>query len=249
MHLNNRTIYLHISSFVALRYNSFVVVGFPLKEYLTANEDSETEANESLEKYYNAQALVDRRGRLLHLYRKHFLYETDEQWANEGPQFEAVRIEELRVTVGFGICMDVNPYKFQAPFDLYEFATFHRDHGTQLLLCSMNWLTHENRPFIKDRNSYNDTVATADDIADEPAERGDQELLFTEQNLRYWFVRLSKLIGTECYTVISNRIGNEMGTIFCGNSCILDLQSPKVLGWLDRTQEALLIRQIDFIER
>lgn len=31
-----------------------------------------------------------------------------------------------RWQVGLGICMDINPYRFEAPFDRFEWANFHK---------------------------------------------------------------------------------------------------------------------------
>lgn len=36
--------------------------------------------------------------------------------------------------------MDLNPYKFEAPFEAFEFANFHKERGTSLLLVSTAWL-------------------------------------------------------------------------------------------------------------
>ena len=47
-------------------------------------------------------------------YRKHFLYEADETWADEGPFFDTFLLKlprsENTIKVGHGICMDINPY-------------------------------------------------------------------------------------------------------------------------------------------
>lgn len=51
--------------------------------------------------------LVDRDGRIQKLYRKHFLFSVDEQWATEGSGFDICDVEGLRF--GLGICMDINP--------------------------------------------------------------------------------------------------------------------------------------------
>lgn len=41
---------------------------------------------------------VDRQGNLRHIYRKHFLYETDKRWVTgPGPRFEYVDVDDARL--------------------------------------------------------------------------------------------------------------------------------------------------------
>lgn len=42
--------------------------------------------------------------------------------------------------------MDLNPYRFQAAFQEMEFATFHLNHKSDLILCSMAWNKDEEAP-------------------------------------------------------------------------------------------------------
>jgi protein N-terminal amidase len=37
------------------------------------------------DKMYNSQMVVNANGEFVKSYKKHFLYETDEKWADEGP--------------------------------------------------------------------------------------------------------------------------------------------------------------------
>ncbi|KAJ5573880.1 Carbon-nitrogen hydrolase [Penicillium hispanicum] len=53
--------------------------------------------------------------------------------------------EDKRVATSFGICMDINPYKFEAPFTAFEFANRVLDSQSQLVILSMAWLTHASR--------------------------------------------------------------------------------------------------------
>lgn len=115
--------------------------------------------------YYNSMLVVDENGEFILNYRKSFLYYTDETWAAEGQvergfhelefasqgtlssltnpvhQGEQVLSEKKRVATSLGICMDINPYKFEAPFDKWEFATRVLDSKSQLVILSMAWLT------------------------------------------------------------------------------------------------------------
>ncbi len=86
--------------------------------------------------------LVAPDGELLNSYAKHFLFEADETWADEGPSFEAMSltIRKREVKVGFGICMDINPYKFEAPFHDFELASFYSKEKVDLVLFSTGWI-------------------------------------------------------------------------------------------------------------
>ncbi|KAJ6022049.1 Carbon-nitrogen hydrolase [Penicillium herquei] len=50
-----------------------------------------------------------------------------------------------KVATSFGICMDINPYKFEAPFTAFEFASRVMDSRSQLVILSMAWLTMHDR--------------------------------------------------------------------------------------------------------
>jgi len=91
----------------AKRLGSHVVCGFP--ERATGG-------------LYNAMLIADPAGAIVHVYRKHFLYETDESWATEGPAFGKVTLPGIG-RCGLGICMDLNPYRFTAPSGDFEFAS------------------------------------------------------------------------------------------------------------------------------
>ena len=65
--------------------------------------------------------LVSPQGDLVINYDKHFLYETDETWAEEGESFKVfknLKIAQKALNVGFGICMDLSPYQFKARYVL-----------------------------------------------------------------------------------------------------------------------------------
>lgn len=98
------------------------------------------------ERYYNSLLVVDENGDLVLNYRKAFLYYTDETWAAEGDAARAfLRLPfgspARQVDTTFGICMDINPYKFEAPFTAWEFANRVLDSNSQLVVLSMAWLT------------------------------------------------------------------------------------------------------------
>jgi protein N-terminal amidase len=101
--------------------------------------------------------------------------------------------------IGFGICMDLNPYRFQSAFDAFEFAHFHKEAKTQLLLCSMNWLYQPEDHDMTDTDPYGG-------YQNQPA----------MSTIQYWVLRSLPLIEASheypILMVIANRIGKEKGT-------------------------------------
>ncbi|KAJ5182867.1 Carbon-nitrogen hydrolase [Penicillium capsulatum] len=65
--------------------------------------------------------------------------------ASASDALEEATANEKRVATSFGICMDINPYKFQAPWTKWEFANQVLDTRSQLVILSMAWLTHMSR--------------------------------------------------------------------------------------------------------
>ncbi|KAJ5104848.1 Carbon-nitrogen hydrolase [Penicillium alfredii] len=143
----------------AKRLRCKVCVGYPEIE-ADAQDTSQT-------KYYNSLLVVDENGDVILNYRKSFLYFTDETWAAEGDvergfhelsfssddrsssstdlvggvRPSTAEQKERRIATSFGICMDINPYKFEAPFTAWEFANRVLDSKSQLVILSMAWLT------------------------------------------------------------------------------------------------------------
>ncbi|KAJ3000452.1 Carbon-nitrogen hydrolase [Globomyces sp. JEL0801] len=165
---------------------------------------------------YNSISLINPDGTINLTYDKHFLFEVDEHWAEPGESFLSRNIPRLGGQVGFGICMDVNPYKFTAPFEDFEFGNFHLTNQSKLVLLSMAWL----KP----------TKETPEKI--------------TLDMMNYWALRLSPLIkSADPVTVcICNRIGEEDDVVFGGSSCILRFDNGKVfsLGSLSFNETGVL---------
>jgi protein N-terminal amidase len=207
---------------IARQLACHVVCGFP-----------ERTAEEIL---YNSLLVADSRGEIVHVYRKHFLYMTDESWAAEGPAFSCVDIAGLG-RCAFAICMDLNPYKFKAPSDRFEFASSlfeppleHHEHpaaGTHalkadLILSCNNWL----------RNPLDLSL-------------GDAE--HTRWLLNYWAYRLLPALSQPVIFAVANRVGRERKTLFAGASCVIDLGTRTVLGHLDGRSEDVLIVDVPLV--
>lgn len=120
---------------MALKHNCHVVVGYP--EQVDVSDKWPTSPE-----YYNSAMVVNNDGENIVNYRKHFLYMIDETWALEGSGFGKEFIPGLGQTA-MGICMDINPYKFEAPWHAFEFAFHVLEVKANLVIISMAWLTRE----------------------------------------------------------------------------------------------------------
>lgn len=203
----------------ALRLKSYVVVGYPQKFDESTN--------------YNSLCFVDPKGNLIATYQKSFLYETDENWAEEGPGFVSMDVKGNQV--GLGICMDINPKQFKADFYSREFASFHLDRDTELILFPMAWLKSKD----------------VDENEDNPRSFHTSAAFST---MRYWIARLSPLCGTSnkqqsVVFACCNRIGKERGSEFAGNSCVLRFNdtSIEVLNYLSADAADVLLTPVEGI--
>jgi protein N-terminal amidase len=215
-----------------------VTVGYP--------ETAAPPGSDSDGPYYNSTVTVSPSGEILANVRKHFLYYTDETWANEGvntslapppsnpsaeptpgPAARALPSDDSAANVvsppGFfshdfgtpglgsvsmGICMDINNYRFLAPFNAYEFANHVLESNTSLTVLSMAWLTHLLPQQLTETSSTPD-----------------------ESTVAYWVERFHPLKGAadreerEYTVVIANRCGTEDGergaVCYAGSSTVI----------------------------
>ncbi|KAJ0151741.1 Uncharacterized protein HZ326_5771 [Fusarium oxysporum f. sp. albedinis] len=202
---------------IALKYNCVVTVGYPEKVDVSPKWPTGPE-------YYNSVIVVNGDGETIANYRKSFLYQTDETWALEGNRgFYDGFIPGLGNT-SIGICMDINPYKFEAPWHAFEFAFHILEVESNLVIVSMAWMTREDpRRFTR--------------MPNEP----DME------TLTYWVTRLEPLIRSdnqdEIVVVFCNRCGNEDEVLYAGTSAVIGIHDGevKVYGLLGRGEKELLV--------
>ncbi|CAI5744726.1 unnamed protein product [Peronospora destructor] len=168
---------------------------------------------------YNSMLVVSPDGKVACNPRKTFLYETDKLWATPGKGFCTWYCPWLDKTISFGICMDINPDDFKAPFSAYEFGSHVVEKQSDLVLFACAW---------NDFEAYD---------------------LEPYSTLSYWAHRLSPVIDAlakaeyskrNCHFLCSNRIGTENGTFFVGASCVLSLKEPAVNAHAGRCTEELL---------
>lgn len=179
----------------ASRLNCIVTVGYPELYTPPPAPSTNTQDLSSAEEFiaYNSTVTVSPTGLVLAHYRKTHLYYTDETWAKESPSgwlstslaFAPKTRPERIVQANFGICMDLNPHKFEAPWEAYEFAAHALASGSELLVLSMAWLTGLN----------------ASELASYPEE---PDL----STLSYWAERLKPLVEAEkeVIAVFANRV-------------------------------------------
>ena len=187
-------------------------------------------------------------GEVVARYRKSFLYYTDETWASEGDAgFFNGPLGELG-SACMGICMDINPYRFESSWTAYEFATHCVDAGTPLVVLSMAWLTRLS-PQELDEN------ATLPDL----------------DTLAYWIERFLPIVNAEreneVIVVLANRCGLEPGSVagvtrdrddegeevvgYAGSSCVLRVKggSVQLYGILGRADESILVTDTTKVSR
>ncbi|CEG84521.1 hypothetical protein RMATCC62417_18312 [Rhizopus microsporus] len=186
----------------AQRLECYVIVGYPQKEG---------------NRYYNSLCCVDPQGKLVKTYQKSFLFETDEQWATEGPGFVSMEIDGLG-KVGFGICMDINPYQLKADFHDHEFANYHLKHDTDIIFCCMAWL----------KNS------------------GDERDMIKYWAFRLLPLHSDSANERHTYFIACNRTGVERGKRFAGTSCALDISNKNftILDYMGCDTTGVMITEI-----
>ena len=227
----------------AKRLKCTVAVGYPESaeegNYNTIY-DKQITAKETGNIAYNSLVFVSSTGDVVANYRKSFLYYTDETWAQEGQGFWAgvlpIGEKGQQIKAAAGICMDLNPYKFEAPWTAYEFGNHAREARAKVVVISMAWLTRLTSEELSSKVTMPD-----------------------HDTLSYWIDRLRPLFGpqgveTEAFVVCANRTGDEgtapgIGDVrYAGSSCVLGMgRDGQVRLWdiLGRAQEGVLIADTD----
>lgn len=240
------------------RWNCLTLLGYPEKF-----EDSK------LNKIYNSAMLIDPKGEVIYNYRKTHLFETDKTWGcSESPDgFKAFDLtingESIRSTIG--ICMDLNPYEFKAPFDIYEFTTIAAKEQCRLILIptawmNSNWDEHWNIEQINEFKKIYDSEKDNKnyEINDEHQFYRDNAILYSPKETKkaidykleavdgstgkYWIMRLRPVYekphpGLTQSVIICNRSGMEDKLMYAGTSSIYSFHG----GEMENTDQGLSI--------
>ena len=183
----------------ARRLGAYIFCGYPEKHGNNA---------------YNSMMVVSPQGEFVENCRKNFLYYIDEAWSLEGGIFKSTEITKngRNIKVGLGICMDINPYQFKAPFEKYELANFWKESDVDLCVFCTNW-----------------TSGGLDDTS--------QGLISYWLSRLKPLLEGKK----NRYFLAADRIGEERGTRYMGTSCVIKLcKRYKVLEYLNISSEKVL---------
>lgn len=231
---------------ISRKYKCFTLVGYP-------------EWNAEHKAIYNSAILTSPSGSTIHHYRKTHLYESDVTWGcSESPDkafngFEFVLNKDFYtdnappsalIKAQVGICMDLNPYKFEAPFNAFEFSGACFRNQAKLILCPMAWLSQKS-PSIAEESGKSDVDAVPIVQDDEKSIRYDllykKELDVREQQkteistVDYWILRFLPFLKhpmvevTRYYNKVTlvccNRTGQEDNVLYGGSSLIIQFDS------------------------
>lgn len=114
--------------------------------------------------------------------------------------------------------MDINPYQFKSDFFECEFANYHLEQETEIMICCMAWLKSET------------------------AEKG----LLNYWALRLLPLYNKIKEGKHAYFIACNRTGLERGKQFAGTSCALDIsrESVTILEHMNHDTTGVMITDI-----
>lgn len=102
--------------------------------------------------------------------------------------------------------MDLNPWRFTAPFGKYEFANFALEQKADVIVCCMNWLVSD-QELPEDASAWQKVSST----------------------ISYFLVRVAPLLGKNVAFIGCNRVGSETvqgassPTHFTGATCLVEL--------------------------
>jgi len=158
------------------------------------------------------------------------MFETDYKWGcTAGPAFRCFEwtVAGVSIRTSIGICMDLNPWEFRAPFNAFEYAKFILENDVTLILIPMAWLLPRS-------------------IDDEEQDKYEEDDHPSHHTLQYWIGRLQPLIASDTYrtVIICNRTGHEEGgAVYAGTSCVLRFGKGEVsiLGLLGRQEGVLTV--------
>ncbi|RKF64938.1 Protein N-terminal amidase [Golovinomyces cichoracearum] len=216
----------------AQRLGSFVSVGYAeTTDFAFMKTLGNPAKDVDRQKNFNSNVTFGPDGNLVAHYRKHFLYMTDESWCVEGSErfFVGEYPAPINQRVAMGICMDINPYHFTAPWSSMEFANHACDVGAELVLLSMAWSSFD---------------LSRENVLQEP-EKSEPDW----ETVKYWFGRFQPLIQVDRSVIIvmGNRSGVEKDVVYTGSSLIARIGRDTVEIWdiAGKGEERLVVVDTD----
>ncbi|GMM31089.1 amidase [Martiniozyma asiatica (nom. inval.)] len=200
---------------------------------------------------YNS-AMAIKGGKILHNHRKVHLYETDKTWgAKEGSSWQAfnIPIKNKNLKGMIGICMDLNPWEFKAPFEKYEFANAMVNQNVELGIICTAWMNSSwsDQWSIKEQESWQSIIGESplDLVINDKKSFDEHEVLgmssqwpieefakhkhhVDANTLKYWIMRLKPLWERKCTMLICNRAGIETNAMYAGSSMIIRFNGSPV---------------------
>lgn len=230
---------------------------------------------------YNSALVVNELGKIVFNYRKTHLYETDKTWGcQENPDklFRSVVLDLGRganrksVVTNIGICMDLNPYEFEAPFNEFEFSTLCWANDSSLVIVPTAWLSPDS-PSTKDdwseQKKKEDKERLQAQFQRSPSFPVEDSNLPSQLTVDYWILRFFPFLShrlngfprknRKTTVVMCNRTGIEDDVFYGGSSSIfqfdpsvgnneaIDATNPSVnvFGSLGRATEEILYQEVD----
>lgn len=230
---------------------------------------------------YNSALVVNEEGNIVYNYRKTHLYLSDKAWGcQENPDklFKPVSLSlgkgpnRQSIMTSIGICMDLNPYEFEAPFTDFEFASLCWQNNSKLIVVPTAWLSTES-PSIQEDWAAEKKKAAAEKFQarfkESPESPIEDSKLPSQQMIDYWILRFFPFLSHPMNgsprkshpttVVINNRTGIEHDVLYGGSSCIFQFNpladphealnatnpSVNVVGSVGRASEEVLYSEIE----
>lgn len=248
---------INLAKEISNKYKCFTLIGYPELKGDTI---------------YNSAILIGPNGKSLHNYRKTFLYDTDVVWgAEENPQkgfssFKLILDKDYyfnnqetskkynSITTNIGICMDLNPYKFEAAFNEFEFSSSCYLQQAKLILCPMAWLSPSSPDVDKSLHPsdvekvskgfakyfQSDRLTINEDTSVSLPEEENQPFIPkipSTSTINYWILRFLPFLNhpgsvfpkyfKTVNVITCNRVGQERNTVYTGSSLIIQFNADK----------------------
>lgn len=249
------------------KYNSYVISGFIERDSVVKD------------KFYNSSICVYK-DKIIKIHRKKHLYYTDEKWSTETTQdFSTFKMDLVNdsdskeINCSMGICMDINPYKFIAPFDKYEYSSYCAKENVDLVVCPTAWTNPcsvlQNETETDKKKRYLELLEKMKPNLTNPDLVDDREILHVNslmnektystteflykpdiQTINYWYSRFKPMHAlNKRYLLFCDKTGIERNSVlYNGSSTCIELVDGKAMvkGCLTTSDESVLSCELEF---